>query len=135
MTDLLIRRATLALTMDDGPGPCGHEVAECDVLVRGGAIAAVGPGLRAPGAEVVEAEAGPLVRAAEVEAVSSVATRVHSIYTVAYLLRRPCGLLHSYLHPLLRYQRCSPPSSSQLPMRPVPRLPPASTPLPRFLPL
>lgn len=55
MPSLLIRRADLALTMDDGPGPCGSEVAACDVLVRDGVIAAVGPGIEAPGAEVVEA--------------------------------------------------------------------------------
>ena len=55
MPDLLIRRADLALTMDDAPGPCGREVGACDVLIRAGVIAEVGPELGAPGAEVVEA--------------------------------------------------------------------------------
>lgn len=52
---LLIRGADLLLTMDDAPGPCGTEVAGADVLVEGGAVAAVGRGLRAEGAEVVDA--------------------------------------------------------------------------------
>ncbi|TNC73055.1 8-oxoguanine deaminase [Rubellimicrobium roseum] len=51
MPDLLIRNADLCLTMDDA----SREIAGCDVLVRGGVIADVGPRLNAPGAEVVEA--------------------------------------------------------------------------------
>ena len=74
--------------------------------------------------QVVEAEVEPLPLVAEVgvvEAACSVATRVHSIYTVAYLPRRPCGLRSHHPHSHLRYLRYSPPSSSQLPMRPVPQ--------------
>nr|WP_280922900.1 8-oxoguanine deaminase [Rubellimicrobium aerolatum] len=48
---MLIRGADLCLTMDDA----GREIAGCDVLVRGGVVAEVGPGLVAPGAEVVSA--------------------------------------------------------------------------------
>ncbi len=61
MRDLLIRGADLCLTMDgdgrDRDGPWGREVVGCDVLVRDGAVAAVGPGLegQGPGATVVEA--------------------------------------------------------------------------------
>lgn len=51
MPDLLIRNADLCLTMDDA----AREIAGCDVLVRGGVVAEVGPRLEAPGAEVVEA--------------------------------------------------------------------------------
>jgi len=51
MPDLLIRNADLCLTMDDAR----REIAGCDVLVRGGAIVQVGPGLRSPGAEIVDA--------------------------------------------------------------------------------
>ncbi|WP_210528029.1 8-oxoguanine deaminase [Rubellimicrobium arenae] len=56
MPDLLIRNADLCLTMDDA----GREIANCDVLVRDGVVAAVGQGLVAqgvvaPGAEVVDA--------------------------------------------------------------------------------
>ncbi|WP_126976062.1 8-oxoguanine deaminase [Frigidibacter oleivorans] len=56
MTDILIRRADVVVTMDDA----GRELAGADVLIRGGQIAAVGhdlagQGLVAPGAERVEA--------------------------------------------------------------------------------
>jgi cytosine/adenosine deaminase-related metal-dependent hydrolase len=51
MPDILIRGAEAVLTMDDAR----REIAGGDVLIRGGVIAAVGAGLQAPGAEVVEA--------------------------------------------------------------------------------
>jgi len=51
MVDVLIRRAEAIVTMDDE----GRELAGADVLIRGGAVAAVGVNLAAPGAEVVEA--------------------------------------------------------------------------------
>lgn len=50
MTEILIRKADLVLTMDDD----GRELAETDILVRDGTIAAIGPGLRSSG-PVVEA--------------------------------------------------------------------------------
>ena len=50
MSEILIRNATAVVTMDGAR----REFAG-DVLIRGGVIAAVGPGLTAPGAEVVEA--------------------------------------------------------------------------------
>ena len=51
MTDLLIRNADAVVTMN----ATRSELARADVLVRGGAIQAVGQGLVAPGAEVIEA--------------------------------------------------------------------------------
>lgn len=51
MTDLLIRNADAVVTMN----ATRSELARVDVLVRGGAIQAVGQGLVAPGAEVIEA--------------------------------------------------------------------------------
>jgi cytosine/adenosine deaminase-related metal-dependent hydrolase len=51
MADILIRNAAAVVTMNAGR----EETAGGDVLVRGGVIAAVGRGLRAPGADVVEA--------------------------------------------------------------------------------
>ncbi|MEU3909730.1 amidohydrolase family protein [Streptomyces sp. NPDC029721] len=59
---VLLRRASLVLTMDPalGSGPLGA-LQDADVLVRGGAIAAVGPALAAPpGARVLESS-GKLV--------------------------------------------------------------------------
>lgn len=50
MTDLLLKGAETVLTMDDA----GSEPAGADVLIRGGAIAAVGPGLQATGARVID---------------------------------------------------------------------------------
>ena len=49
--DLLIRGADVVVTMD----ATRRELAGADVLVRGGVIAAVGVGLVAAGAEVLEA--------------------------------------------------------------------------------
>ncbi|MDO8884847.1 8-oxoguanine deaminase [Pseudotabrizicola sp.] len=51
MRDILIRNADVVVTMDASR----RELAGADVLLRGGVIAAVGPGIDAPGAEVVEA--------------------------------------------------------------------------------
>lgn len=51
MTDILIRNADAVVTMN----ATRAELAGADVLVRGGVIEAVGPGLAAPGAEVIEA--------------------------------------------------------------------------------
>jgi cytosine/adenosine deaminase-related metal-dependent hydrolase len=51
MNDLLIRNADVVVTMN----PARAELAGADVLVREGVIAAVGHGLVAPGAEVIEA--------------------------------------------------------------------------------
>ncbi|GHG91205.1 8-oxoguanine deaminase [Pseudodonghicola xiamenensis] len=51
MTDILIRNAFAILTMDDA----GRELSGEDILIRGGIIAAIGPDLPAPGAEVIEA--------------------------------------------------------------------------------
>jgi cytosine/adenosine deaminase-related metal-dependent hydrolase len=50
MTDILIRKAAHVLTMNDA----GEELAGADILIRAGRIAAVGHGLEAAGAEVVE---------------------------------------------------------------------------------
>jgi len=50
MADLLIRGADTVLTMDDAR----RELAGADIRVRGGVIAAIGPALTAPGAEVAE---------------------------------------------------------------------------------
>ncbi|QYZ71691.1 8-oxoguanine deaminase [Neotabrizicola shimadae] len=51
MTDILIRNADVVVTMN----AAREEIAGGDVLIRGGAVAAVGKGVQAPGAEVVEA--------------------------------------------------------------------------------
>lgn len=51
MTDILIRNAFAILTMDDAR----RELSGGDILIRGGIIAAIGPDLPAPGAEVIEA--------------------------------------------------------------------------------
>ena len=51
MTDILIRKASVVVTMDGAR----REVAGGDVLIRDGLIAAVGAGLAAPEATVVEA--------------------------------------------------------------------------------
>jgi len=51
MTDILIRNADVVVTMN----AAREEIAGGDVLIRGGVVAAVGKGLQAPGAEVVEA--------------------------------------------------------------------------------
>ncbi|MCX8509868.1 MAG: 8-oxoguanine deaminase [Rhodobacteraceae bacterium] len=56
MKDILIRKAAVVVTMDD----LRRELAGADVLIRGGMIRAVGQGLAADGAEVIEA-AGCLV--------------------------------------------------------------------------
>jgi len=56
MKDTLIRNADVVVTMDEGR----RELPAADVLIRGGVIAAVGAGLQAPGAELVEA-AGAVV--------------------------------------------------------------------------
>ena len=50
-SDILIRNADVVVTMN----ATRDELARADVLVRGGVIAAVGPGLFAPGAELIEA--------------------------------------------------------------------------------
>ena len=50
MSEILIRNADVVVTMDAGRA----EHAGCDVLIRGGVIAAVGPGLQTTG-EVIEA--------------------------------------------------------------------------------
>ena len=42
MSEILIRNADVVVTMDAGRS----ERAGCDVLIRGGVIAAVGPGLQ-----------------------------------------------------------------------------------------
>ncbi len=51
MPEILIRNATAVVTMNDTRA----EIAGGDVLISGGQIAAVGQGLQAPGAEVVDA--------------------------------------------------------------------------------
>ena len=51
MADILIRDAQTILTMDDDR----RELTGADILVRGGVIAAVGQGIAAPGAQVIEA--------------------------------------------------------------------------------
>jgi cytosine/adenosine deaminase-related metal-dependent hydrolase len=51
MPDILIRNAAAVVTMD----AARREIAGGDVLIRGGVVAAVGQGLTAPGAEVVQA--------------------------------------------------------------------------------
>jgi len=51
MTDILIRNAFAILTMDDSR----RELAGEDILIRDGVIAAIGPDLPAPRAEVIEA--------------------------------------------------------------------------------
>lgn len=51
MSDILIKNADVVVTMDDAR----REIASGDVLIRGGVIAAVGQGLQAPGAQVVDA--------------------------------------------------------------------------------
>jgi cytosine/adenosine deaminase-related metal-dependent hydrolase len=51
MSRLLLKRARLMLTMDDAQ----RELADCDLLVEGGVIRAIGPGLEAPGAEILDA--------------------------------------------------------------------------------
>lgn len=56
MPEILIKNAAAVVTMN----PARDEVAGGDVLIRGGVIAAVGRGLVAPGAEVVDA-AGAVV--------------------------------------------------------------------------
>ena len=51
MQDILIQNADVVVTMS----ATRAEVAQGDVLIRGGVIAAVGQGLEAPGAAVVAA--------------------------------------------------------------------------------
>jgi cytosine/adenosine deaminase-related metal-dependent hydrolase len=51
MSEILIRNADVVVTMN----AMRDELAGADVLVRGGVIAGVGPGIVAPGAEVIEA--------------------------------------------------------------------------------
>lgn len=51
MSEILIRNADVLVTMD----ATRSEPSGADVLVRDGVIAAIGPGLAAPGAEVIEA--------------------------------------------------------------------------------
>ena len=51
MSDLLIRNSLTVLTMDDDR----RELSGADILMKGGVIYAIGQGLRAPGAEVIEA--------------------------------------------------------------------------------
>ena len=51
MSEILIRNADVVVTMDAGRA----ERAGCDVLIRGGVIAAVGPGLQTIGGDVIEA--------------------------------------------------------------------------------
>jgi len=51
-SDILIRGAAHVLTMADGEAGAQQDV---DILLRAGVIADVGPGLSAPGAEIVEA--------------------------------------------------------------------------------
>ena len=52
MTEILIRGADVVATMDDARS----ELAAADILIRDGVIAAVGPGLTAPAADVIAAE-------------------------------------------------------------------------------
>jgi cytosine/adenosine deaminase-related metal-dependent hydrolase len=52
MSDILIRQADVIVTMDEAQ----RELAGADVLIRGGVIAEIGQGLRAPGARVVLAQ-------------------------------------------------------------------------------
>ena len=51
MPDILIRKARSIVTMDSDR----RELADADLLIRGGVVAAVGTGLEAPGAEIVDA--------------------------------------------------------------------------------
>ncbi len=51
MSDILIKNADIVVTMDDA----GRELSGADVLIKGGVIAEVGQGLRADGAQVIEA--------------------------------------------------------------------------------
>ncbi len=51
MRDILIRKADVIVTMDG----TRRELAQADLLIRGGQVAAVGQGLSAPEAEVIEA--------------------------------------------------------------------------------
>ena len=54
MQEILIRNADLILTMDDGAGKCGRELAGADILLRGGVIAGIAPGLVSDG-ETIDA--------------------------------------------------------------------------------
>ena len=51
MSDILIKNAEAVVTMN----ATRAEIAGGDVLIRGGVIAAVGQGLQAPGAQVIQA--------------------------------------------------------------------------------
>jgi cytosine/adenosine deaminase-related metal-dependent hydrolase len=51
MASLLIKNAAVVATMDDA----GREIADCDVLIENGLIAAVGPGLAAVADETIDA--------------------------------------------------------------------------------
>ena len=51
MQDILIRKADVIVTMDG----TRRELAQADLMIRGGQVAAVGQGLSAPDAEVIEA--------------------------------------------------------------------------------
>ena len=55
MPDLLIRQADHILTMNDAGNDAGAELWGADILVRDGAIVAVGPQITAPGAVVINA--------------------------------------------------------------------------------
>ena len=52
---LILKGARLILTMDDGPGAAGTELADADILIRDGVIEAVGPGLYADDADILRA--------------------------------------------------------------------------------
>ena len=55
MPDLLIQNADYILTMNDAGNDAGAELRGADILVRDGAIVAVGQGITAPGAVVINA--------------------------------------------------------------------------------
>ncbi|WP_102226189.1 8-oxoguanine deaminase [Acidimangrovimonas sediminis] len=50
MNDILLRGAQTIVTMNDA----GDELAGADLLIRGGTIAAIGPRIEAPGAEIID---------------------------------------------------------------------------------
>ena len=56
MPDLLIRQADHILTMNDAGNDAGAELRGADILVRDGAIVAVGQGIAAPSAAVINAQ-------------------------------------------------------------------------------
>ena len=68
MSHILIRNAVTVLTMDDDRS----ELSGADIHIKGGVIHAIGQGLKAPGAEEIEAGACVVRRASSTPTTTSI---------------------------------------------------------------